>query len=101
VLQYYQECFCADTFGGFGELALESCNTPCNADEKFMCGGKNAIDVYSGMTAWVHFCATGRRLYILLRLNNFFLVKGVQQIPYHKYPNFCVFHDDATDLTDV
>jgi len=46
VVQYYYECYCADTYDRLG--SADNCNTSCAGNQSQICGGAGALSVYSG-----------------------------------------------------
>ena len=43
------ECYCSETFKQPEAISLSDnlCNTPCSGDRSIMCGGYNAISIYT------------------------------------------------------
>ena len=45
-MQDYDECYCGNTYGGYGKADEADCNTECNGNSTQMCGGDWRNSVY-------------------------------------------------------
>jgi WSC domain. len=45
--QYYEQCYCGNSYDRNGKLEESRCNTPCRGNSAEMCGGRWANSVYS------------------------------------------------------
>jgi hypothetical protein len=45
--EYARQCFCGNSVHGAKKIAESNCNMACNGDSKDICGGPNALSVYS------------------------------------------------------
>ncbi|XP_067937140.1 xylosyltransferase oxt-like [Watersipora subatra] len=46
-VQYGVECFCGNTYGKYEKLDESNCGHPCPSNDTLICGGFNAMNIYS------------------------------------------------------